>query len=251
VGGGTVVSVRGANLGADGLTCRFGGVDVTGADARWVTSSVVVCVSPQPREEGAVSVEISLNGGADFTASGRQYVYEPSPTVDSLRPSWVVAGVAKQEITVIGRHFKDAPESSCGMGVNSMVRAVYVSTSMVRCMAPLRGAGTVRVSVSNNGVDGGLSSQQLTFEAGRGIASVTPSRAPAQGQTTVTVSMYGRMQGEVGTLSCHFGAEVVEGVVRGHASVECVSPKTSTRGAVEFRVSEGPSGAFFAGNLVL
>lgn len=196
-----------------------------------------------------MSVEISLNGGADFTASGRQYVYETSPTVDSLRPSWVVAGVAKQEITVIGRHFKDAPESSCRMGVNSMVRAVYVSTSMVRCMAPLRGAGTVRVSVSNNGVDGGLSSQQLTFEAGRGIASVTPSRAPAQGQTTVTVSMYGRMQGEVGTLSCHFGAEVVEGVVRGHASVECVSPKTSTRGAVEFRVSEGLSGAFLTGIL--
>jgi len=59
--------------------------------------------------------------------------------------------------------------------------------------------------------------------------------------------MYGRMQGEVGTLSCHFGAEVVEGVVRGHASVECVSPKSSKRGAVEFRVSEGPSGAFLPG----
>ena len=51
VHGGTVVSVRGANFRADGLACRFGALSVKGADALWVTSSVVACITPQPREE--------------------------------------------------------------------------------------------------------------------------------------------------------------------------------------------------------
>jgi hypothetical protein len=248
VQGGTVVCVWGANFGTDGLTCRFGAFDVTGADARLVTSSVVACVAPQPLVAGAVAVEISLNGGVDYTASGKQYVYETNPTVDSLRPSWVIAGVANQVVTVVGRHFKKTQELSCRMGVNATVSAVYVSSSSVVCRVPVRGAGTVRVSVSNNGVDAGLSSKQLAFEAGRGISSVTPSRAPAQGGTSVTVSMYGRMQGEVGTVSCHFGTDKVEGEVRGHSTVICITP-TASQGAVEFRVSEGPSGAFLPGIL--
>jgi len=193
--GGTVVTVRGANFGADGLTCRFGALGVTGADARWETSSVVACVSPQAFEEGAVAVEISLNGGVDYTASGKKFVYESNPIVESLNPSWAVAGVAQQVITVVGQHFKQTLELSCRMGVNTTVAAKYVSSSIVKCMAPARGTGTVRVSVSNNGVDAGLSSKQLMFEVGRGILAVTPSRAPAQGGTSVTVSMYGRMQG--------------------------------------------------------
>ena len=68
-----------------------------------------------------------------------------------------------------------------------------------------------------------------------------------KGGISVTVSMYGRMQGEAGTVSCHFGSVVVEGVVRGHFSVVCVSPKARTQSAVEFRVSEGSSGAFLTG----
>ena len=70
------MSVRGANFRADGLACRFGALSVKGAGALWVTSSVVACVAPQPREEGSVAIEISLNGGVDYTASGKQFSYE-------------------------------------------------------------------------------------------------------------------------------------------------------------------------------
>ena len=217
VQGGTVVTIRGADFRADGLTCRFGTQSVTGADARWVTSSVVLCVAPQPQEEGSVVMEISLNGGVDYTASGKQFVYESGAVVENLRPAWAVAGMEGQVITVVGRYFKQTQELSCRMGVNTTVSARYVSSSLVECRAPVRGAGTVRVSVSNNGVDAGLSSKQLTFEAGRGISTVTPSKAAVHGGTTVTVSMYGRLQGEIGAASCHFGTAVVEAEARGHS----------------------------------
>ena len=88
-------------------------------------------------------------------------------------------------ITVVGRHFKNAHGLSCRMGVDTSVAAEYVSSSLVTCIAPVRGAGTVRVGVSNNGVDAGPSSKQLIFEAGRGISSVMPSKAPAHGGVQV------------------------------------------------------------------
>ena len=175
---------------------------------------------------------------------------EEETIVDSLEPAWAVAGEANQVITVVGRHFKNAHGLSCRMGVDTSVAAEYVSSSLVTCIAPVRGAGTVRVGVSNNGVDAGPSSKQLIFEAGRGISSVMPSKAPAPGGTLVTVSVYGRVQGEVGRASCHFGTSVVEGEVRGYSTIVCVAPKTDKEGTVEFRVSEGPSGALLAGSLV-
>ena len=208
------MSVRGTGfITEEGLACRFGGLVVSGAGARLETSTVVACIAPKPREEGAVAVEISLNGGVDYTSSGKQFVYQSNPTVDSLEPAWAVAGEANQVITVVGRHFKNAHGLSCRMGVDTSVAAEYVSSSLVTCIAPVRGAGTVRVGVSNNGVDAGPSSKQLIFEAGRGISSVMPSKAPAHGGTLVTVSVYGRVQGEVGRASCHFGTSVVEGEV--------------------------------------
>ena len=85
VRGGSVVSVRGTGfITEEGLACRFGGLVVSGAGARLETSTVVACIAPKPREEGAVAVEISLNGGVDYTSSGKQFVYQSNPTVDSL-----------------------------------------------------------------------------------------------------------------------------------------------------------------------
>ena len=87
------MSVRGTGfITKEGLACRFGGLVVSGAGARLETSTVVACIAPKPREEGAVAVEISLNGGVDYTSSGKQFVYQSNPTVDSLEPAWAVAG---------------------------------------------------------------------------------------------------------------------------------------------------------------
>ena len=57
-----------------GLRCRFGetGIVSVGAEARWMTSTVVMCVSPGAADVDGVQValEVSGNGGADFTRDG-------------------------------------------------------------------------------------------------------------------------------------------------------------------------------------
>ena len=88
--GGTAVSVTGTGFrGDDGLQCRFGDVsDASGRMARWVTSTVVTCIAPGAADgqTGPVTVEVSVNEGADFTSDGKAYMYEHGATVEALMP---------------------------------------------------------------------------------------------------------------------------------------------------------------------
>ena len=205
--GGTAVSVTGSGFrDDDGLRCRFGetGVVSAGAGARWVSSTVVMCVAPGAvgGEAVQVALEVSANGGADFTRDGMEFLYEAGATVEGLMPSWGVSGRGGQVVTVSGRHFAQSGELSCRFGLDGSSRGQYVSSTLVRCKAPERGAGTVTVTVSNNG---GLDARtgQIAFEykAGLSVRVIRPSHGPVTGGTSVTLIGAGMQHGVV----CKFG----------------------------------------------
>ena len=81
--GGTYVSVTGSGFVSGSLQCRFGTSTVSGSEARYVSSTQVVCVSPA-WASGSVQVELSVNDGADFTSNGQQYLYETGAEVASV-----------------------------------------------------------------------------------------------------------------------------------------------------------------------
>eukprot|EP00961_Rhodomonas_salina_P050163 673802-Rhodomonas_salina.1 len=93
VAGGTAVTVRGSGFTLTGLQCRFGADVVEGAGASWMSSTMVKCVAPKRMgAQGPVSLEVSINDGADFTSDGQQYVYDLEATVEGVRPSQGIAG---------------------------------------------------------------------------------------------------------------------------------------------------------------
>ena len=100
VTGGTAVNVTGTGFrGDDGLRCRFGGMpDAAGSMARWLTTTVVMCIAPGAADgqTGPVAVEVSVNEGADFTSDGKTYMYERGATVEAVVPSWGVSGTVGQ-----------------------------------------------------------------------------------------------------------------------------------------------------------
>jgi len=100
---------------------------------------------------GGVAVEVSVNGGADYTSDGKQYMYEAGALVSEVRPSRGISGMAGQVVTVVGAHFVHSGDLSCLFGVDGNVQALYVSSSVVSCIVPARSDGVVSVSVSNNG----------------------------------------------------------------------------------------------------
>ena len=105
VDGGTIVRVYGSGFSEAGLMCRFGDT-VMGEDAAFFASSAEVsCVSPAGTA-GSITVEVSMNGGADFTADGREYLLEAGAKVASVTPSHGIAGEAGQVVTVVGENFE-------------------------------------------------------------------------------------------------------------------------------------------------
>ena len=70
VDGGTTITVMGNNLVDGALKCRFGRQTVTEAGPSFVSSTMILCFAPRSNQQGPVNVEISVNGGADYTTGG-------------------------------------------------------------------------------------------------------------------------------------------------------------------------------------
>lgn len=83
--GSTIVTIEGFNLTRTGLeACRFGGETVV--SGRWWNESAIKCQAP-PLPPGSVSLELTLNGGADWLAVPSGLRYEPDRFLYALSPS--------------------------------------------------------------------------------------------------------------------------------------------------------------------
>lgn len=79
------VTIEGYNLTRTGLeACRFGGETVV--SGTWWNESAIKCQAP-PSQPGSVSLELTLNGGADWLIVPSGLRYEPDRFVYALSPS--------------------------------------------------------------------------------------------------------------------------------------------------------------------
>jgi hypothetical protein len=181
-GGGTLVSVAGANFvdsgGGDSfgapvtgasaatpsgafasspLRCRFGG----GAEsaASFISSAVLRCETPAfaaSAVDRALPVDVSLNGGKDFSSGTSRVAFEPlaSPLVLSLEPRAGTAG-GGTVVRVFGRGFTADAPVWCKFGTTGPIPAEYASEGAVRCKSPAKAtASKIPVEVSRgNTVD--------------------------------------------------------------------------------------------------
>jgi len=239
--GGTLVSLYGTGFAADSeVQCRFGGQHVAGRGVSVVSSTLIHCSAPASQSPGEVMVEVSMNGGSDFTRSGKKFVYAPAATATGLLPSMGRSGPGAQVVTVVGRNFEDTSELRCQIGLVQASIARYISTSTAICALPTRGAGTVTVSVSNNGVDFdvGVRFKYLTVPK---VMSIVPSMGPTLGGGTVT--MYGTGLGQYdGGVKCMFGQDQTVAQKLNASAVLCVVPSAGSAGVVSAGLS-GKDGA--------
>lgn len=126
---------------ASGLSFDWGGV--VDATARESGVGHVLCVSP-PAASGlpsAAAVEVSLNGGQDFTHSGPQFYYRPEAHVFSVEPTYgPVSGGTP--VRIEGGPFRNeggacAAEQlvRCRFG-DQEVGATVHSTTLIGCKTP-------------------------------------------------------------------------------------------------------------------
>jgi len=176
--GGTVVRIHGHNFprqgyARKGVLCKFGDSNkfIVGV---YLSASELECVSPSASVQSSagvasstarnaatsnmkifVSVEVSFNGGIDFTQSGLQFWYRPEPFVYSVVPD---RGPARggTRIIVSGINFERSLNLACKFGnsiednsdssqreTNSLLRgpsivpAQWISSTSMLCVTPI------------------------------------------------------------------------------------------------------------------
>jgi len=170
-----------------------------------------------------------------------EFLFEAGATVEALQPSWGVSGTAGQVVTVVGRHFVRSGELSCRFGLQDSLRGEYGSSTMVTCVVPERVAGTVAVTVSNNGIESGSDGVLFQVKDLKSAWKVYPSNGPLTGGTLVTLMGAGGQGADAHMMRCRFGEDLVVPLSASSEGVVCVAPSGETVGGVRLTLVDAAS----------
>ena len=122
----------------DALSCRFGGVYVSGASA--VSSSVLRCETPTFADatiDRALAVDASNNGGVDFAQSSTYFEPLGEALVSSLEPRAGTVG-GGTVVSVYGVGFTADEPVWCRFGTTGPIPAAFLRDGVVRCKSPAK-----------------------------------------------------------------------------------------------------------------
>lgn len=258
--GGTRVAVYGSHLPhaeTANRHCRFRPTSAKHqigqvVPAQYVSRHRIDCIAPPAPLNAHVTnltdehvyIEVTSNGGANFSHSRVAYTYFLPPAVTRLVPPRLYAS-GGTTLQVLGAGFSHRASTHSLLrvclrttrGMELTVPATYVSDGRIDCVAPLIGlSGEVVVEMSNNAVDFTTSGVRLTV-IDMLLTSLTPSSGPTLGRTRVTVTGTGLVPAEHPT-ACHFGGATSPATVDASTSLSCLSPRFTHHGAVLLRVSQ-------------
>ena len=177
-------------------------------------------------------VEISTNGGAEFTDDGVEFRYRSPASASTLFP---LSGpdVGGTQIGIIGKHFQDSAfsEIQCRFDFSPvpLFRAAnYVNESFIECVTPLAPAALASVSMmlTLNGEDYfpiGTGDSTFTFYPREYVTSVFPSRVLISGGTKIILRGGNYVFSQ--HLKCRFGGEkTTKATYFNTSAISCVVP---------------------------
>ena len=130
--------VGGGGGGGDALSCRFGGVYVSGASA--VSSAVLRCETPTfaaAAIDRALAVDASNNGGVDFAQSSTYFEPLGEALVSALEPRAGTVG-GGTVVSVYGVGFTADEPVWCRFGTTGPIPAAFLRDGVVRCKSPAK-----------------------------------------------------------------------------------------------------------------
>eukprot|EP00163_Fabomonas_tropica_P022311 TRINITY_DN3891_c0_g1_i2.p1 TRINITY_DN3891_c0_g1~~TRINITY_DN3891_c0_g1_i2.p1 ORF type:complete len:4052 (-),score=937.52 TRINITY_DN3891_c0_g1_i2:314-12469(-) len=234
--GGVVITILGSFTDQGVLPkCRFGVdvVDALGPVTEVGGNSTLRCTSSAGA--ASVSLELSFNGGAEFTSLDKKFSYL---NVGSISPSLGPASGGTR-VTLTGQGFVEG-RTLCRFNT-SVVAATFSTSETVYCTTPAHDNVTVSMEVSVDGVHYSNDGVQFTYYATPAVYDITPSNGPAFGGTTVVLDAFVTDTGR--TPLCRFGLAQVSptGVSYGGntSTVTCVSPPGANQAPVEISLNDG------------
>jgi hypothetical protein len=257
--GNSTVTIRGTQfLLTTAISCRFGVVTVSGT---FVNSTTMICITPAA-ELGRVDVDVSLNG-VDFTSSGKSYRYtydrDLSTTsgvsrkvtsnvtlLSSTTPPEIVAitpafgNTNGGTVTIVtGTLFEASATLRCRFGFNDS-KASFINRTAVRCVTPPSFVvGSVKVSISSDGIEYSASQGnevRYLYTTSAIVKTIVPSFGSPEGSTLLTIAGENFAVGEA--ITCSFGELRAACEAVSTTRIMCRSPASKQTGPVSVTVSK-------------
>ncbi len=221
--GGTKVTITGSNF-TTVTSVNFGGKTVTSITTK--TSTKLKVTDPTALSAGAVSISVTAAGLTGTMPSA--FTYVAKPVVASVSPSkGPVAGATT--VTITGSHFTTVTSVKFGGKPASIATR---SPTKLKVTDPTGTPGAVSVSVTTTFGGTGTMPSAFTYVAKPVVTSVSPSKGPVPGATTVTIT------GSHFTTvtSVKFGGKTASIATRSPTKLKVTDP-TGTPGAVSVSVT--------------
>eukprot|EP00961_Rhodomonas_salina_P056822 763627-Rhodomonas_salina.1 len=226
--GGTAVTVVGRNLPVQGLQCRFGDFQTSVSNARFLSSSVAICLSPSVPSSQTATLLISGDDGLEFFNSLHTFAFKDSAKILELRPSAGLAGKEGQLVTVVGTDLPQGDDVLCYFGVRMLLKGLRLSTSTILCQVPMNQVGSVLLTV-----DPSSEGAKFIYVDHPRVVSVSPTTGPTSGDSLVSVTLATDDFADQ-TGKCAFGESLVLADQIGTTKYTCRSPHRNLQGPVQF-----------------
>lgn len=244
--GGTIVEVYGtAFVNSTSLSCRLASRRFP---AIFVSSGRLRCTTPPSSTTSSAPLEIS-NNGADFTNSGVEFTFVPALNIRHIWPTnGPIAGGTS--MVVHGSGFLGGGGNNnnvyCVIGGDKTLATVR-SDEELSCPTPRYGyrGGSVRLQLTNNGVDTVSSPTTFTYLAPIQLRSVSPATSAEEGGTMVVITGDNFIASP--HLTCRVGDQLPsEALWLSSSLVSCTIPSSSS-GPREVSLTVSNNGQDFAG----
>ena len=235
---GTLVNIKGSGFNVKNAVyiCRFSGsgifMFVEGIYSNSNTS--IQCIVPYHSQSVAMKLDVSLNGGADYTDSAVQFQYR--------RPLRLVSFVPKTGpenggtvVQITGAHFYDNSNIECTFNDQQSTFATYINSTNIECTSPPGLPGNVQISVTMNGRDYVESLDVFTYQVHAFIAVVSPLYAVSTGGTLLTIHGGNYLFSK--SLSCRFGVHIQFATYHNSSTIQCEAPKGKDGDSISVEVS--------------
>lgn len=209
---------------------------------------------------GNTTVEVSVNGGADFTVPKVLFSRINMVNISAIAPHVLaISGGSAAVVSGSGFNF-DMSNVFCVVGGSMMEGSAWahatgavVSASQIGCTMPSRTAGMRPLEISL-GQNSQLthSGVQVEYVSEGKLETVSPSAGPSTGGVVVTVTGQDFVAGRT---ACRFGkVQVVEAQVLSATEARCATP-VAMRGSITIDltttyVTDSPSTPVYVGSVV-
>ncbi|MDP9101786.1 MAG: IPT/TIG domain-containing protein [Actinomycetota bacterium] len=182
--GSTNVTLVGTGF-QNGATMTMTGGAVTAVN--WVSSTQMTATfTPDGTLEGTNATTVTITNPDSGVGTAPWTVNPSAPTITSVSPASVVAGVAKS-VTITGTNFMNAPTLTMTQGTVSSVAYVNATTLTAIVTASAGASGTATFTVVNPDTGTG-SGGSITINPAPKITSIAPGSATVGVAKTITLT---------------------------------------------------------------